>query len=329
MDRSATGSLLLDRLMWEVACNVNDRSMIRYLLENGVQWYPEEDQSAKSCLYLAAERGDLAIVEDLVIKHGADVNKAGATCGRTPFHVAAMTGNVKLAKLLIKLGADVNKVDCEGQTTLYKASSRFNRILIVKLLIKSGADMDLPNTTGWTPMHIAAHGNNLQVVRLLIKSGAKKDMPNMAGLTPLHVAVQRGNEEIVAKLLEAGANRNTRLHDNGRGETPLATAVRLGHSRIVLLLTNEADTNCWMSSVCVEDFRKIVDIRAKDKRDRDLSDRSIAIEEGIESLFACILVGGTIVTAVILARGRQSGATTSRATTSTHVGRFLQMFRRK
>ena len=138
-----------------------------------------------------------------------------------------------------------------------------------------------------------------------------------------------GNEEIVAKLLEAGANRNTRLHDNERGETPLATAARRGHSRIVLLLTNEqADTNCWMSSVCVEDFRKIVDIRAKDKIDREL-DRSIAIEKGIEtldSLFACILVGGTIVTAVILARGRQRPTAKP---TSTHVGRFLQMYRRK
>ena len=307
MDRSVPELRHIDRLMWE-ACNANDYSLLRCLLEKGGQpdWYPEEDQSAKSCLYMAAERGDLAIVDDLV-KHGADVNKAGATCGRTPFHVAAMTGNVKLAELLIKLGADVNKVDYEGQTALYKASSRFNRILIVELLIKSGADTDLPNTTGWTPMHIAARRNNLQVVRLLIKSGARKDMPNMAGLTPLHVAVEHGNEDIVAELLEAGANMNT-FHDNWRGETPMATAVRRGHSRIVLLLTNEADTNCW-SNVCVEDFRQILDIRA----DYERAEMSRAINQGISGLIFL----GTFT--AIFGGGRER---------VTRAFRFLQRFRR-
>ena len=326
MDPSVTEMRNVDsRLVWE-ACKANDRSLLRSLLANGGQpdWYPEEDPSAKSCLYMAALRGDLAMTKDLIkhgadvnkvggpdegtpfhvaaatnnmklaellIEFGADVNKAGGPNDMTPLHVAAATGNMKLARLLIELGADVNKSDYYGKTALYTASYR-NSMLMVELLIKSGADTDLPDaclTRGWTPMHIAALGNFLEIVRLLIKSGARKDMPDVFGCTPLHVAVVQENGEVAAELLKAGVDMNTR---NRGGETPLATAVRLGHSRMVLLLANEADTN-WHSNVSVEDFRQILDIRSANKT----AEMSAAISKGLVLVLlgACttfILTGG-------------------------------------
>ena len=305
MDPSVPEMRNVDRLMWEACHKTHDRSLLRSLLANGGQpdWYPKEDPSARSCLYIAAERGDLAMTKDL-IKHGADVNKAGGPNDRTPFHVAAATNNTKLAELLIELGADVNKRDCYGKTALYTASYR-NSMLMVELLIKSGADTDLPNATGWTPMHIAARGNFLVIVRLLIKSGARKDMSNMSGTTPLHVAVEHGNGEIAAELLKAGFDMNTR---NWRGETPLATAVRLGHSSIVLLLTNGADTN-WHSNVSVEDFRQILDIRSANKT----AEMSAAISKGL----VLVLLGAC--TTVILGGPKRLG----------NALRFLQRSRSK
>ena len=304
MDRPIPEVRNIDRLTWE-ACNANDRPFLRRLLASGGQpdWYPEDDQTARSCLYMAAERGDLAMMEDLV-KHGADVNKTGGPLEQTPFHVTATTGNVKLAERLVEMGADINKPDYQGQTALYKASSR-NRVLIVKLLIKSGADKDMPDCAGRTPMHIATSGNNLGIVKLLIKSGARKDISNMAGFTPLHSAVLDGRVEIVAELLKAGASMNTTIRYGG-GETPMATAVRLGLSRIVLLLTNEADANCW-STVSQEDFRQILDIRSAIKTAR-------AVHTG----FALIVLG--TCTTVMLGGGALQRLGDVR-------GRFLHIFR--
>ena len=309
MDRSVPDVRNVDRLVWE-ACKANDRSLLRSLLANGGQpdWYPsKEDPSARSCLYMTAERGDLAMMKDL-IKHGADVNKVGGPIDRTPFHVAAATNNMKLAELLIELGADVNKLDQFGESALHMASS-CNYMLMVKLLIKSGADTDLPDATGWTPMHIAARRNFLEIVWLLIKSGARKDMSNMWGLTPLHVAVEHGHGEIVAELLKAGATKTSDSR-NRRGETPLATAVRLGHSRIVLLLTNGADTNDFWSNVSVEDFRQILDIRSANKT----AEMSGAIGTGL----VLVLLGA--YTTFVLTGGPQRLG---------NVHDFLQRFRSK
>ena len=354
MDRPVPEVRNIDRLTWE-ACNANDHSLLRGLLASGGQpdWYPEDDQSARSCLYMAAERGDLAMMEDLV-EHGADVNKTGDPFNQTPLHVTAMTGNVKLAGRLIEMGADVNKPDWLGQTALYKASSRA-RVLghsvclpivklliksgadtdladsagltpmhiatscdnpgIVKLLIKSGADKDLPDRSGHTPMHNAAFPifpsrTNLGILRLLIKSGARKDMSDKFGSTPLHLAVEYGHVEAVAELLKAGASMNT--IGMLRGETPLATAVRLGHSRIVLLLTNGTDANCW-STVSHEDFRQILDIRSANKT----AEMSRAVHTGL-----VLALLGTCTTVML-------GGGASQRLGNVVRSRFLQIFRRE
>ena len=248
----------VDRLVWE-ACNANDHSLLRRLLAIGGQpnWCPEHDQSAMSCLCIAATKGDSAMIEDLV-KHGADVNKADAHFGIAPLHIAATAGNLKLVVQLIKSGADVNKVDCRGHPALLMATCR-HHVHIVRQLITSGADIDMPNKDGWTPLHIAITLNSVEMTRLLIKSGAKMDMSrNTLGWTALHVAVHHGRIDIAKELLEAGADRTTR---DFLGLSPLGIAVKLGRSKIALLLTSGGDAVCW-NNVGAEDFRKVLDIRA-------------------------------------------------------------------
>ena len=81
------------------------------------------------------------------------------------------------------------------------------------------------NTTsdGWTPLMIAAEGNeNSGVISVLLEAGARLDARDILGWTPLMIAVQSNkNPEIVSVLLRAGANVNDK---DFSGMTPLMLA---------------------------------------------------------------------------------------------------------
>uniref|UniRef100_A0A8C3F792 Ankyrin 1 n=1 Tax=Chrysemys picta bellii TaxID=8478 RepID=A0A8C3F792_CHRPI len=87
--------------------------------------------------------------------------------------------------------------------------------------------------TGFTPLHIAAHYENLNVAQLLLNRGASVNFTPQNGITPLHVASRRGNVIMVRLLLDRGAQIETRTKDE---LTPLHCAARNGHVRIMEIL---------------------------------------------------------------------------------------------
>jgi hypothetical protein len=62
----------------------------------------------KSPLLLAATKGNLAAVQDLV-REGADVNKASKEDGNTALHMASEQGHLAIVQYLIQRGADKDK----------------------------------------------------------------------------------------------------------------------------------------------------------------------------------------------------------------------------
>jgi hypothetical protein len=70
-------------------------------------------------------------------------------------------------------------------------------------LLEAGADPSLPNHRGWTPLHQAAYGNQVEVTALLVASGAPlRAMAYGEGGTPLVAALFWGHRE-VAEVLAA------------------------------------------------------------------------------------------------------------------------------
>ena len=138
----------------------HDIERVRELLARGVNvnqnvgfGYEWEPLHGSAPLHIAAQQGDLAIVE-LLVQQGADINarddRAG---GLTPLHWAVDRGHAAVVEFILQNGADVNARDNFGRTPLYSAvaavSRGFFRPLstrakdVVKLLLRYGANPDV------------------------------------------------------------------------------------------------------------------------------------------------------------------------------------------
>lgn len=79
---------------------------------------------------------------------------------------------------------------------------------------------------GSTPLHLAAHVNNVGAVVILMDLKADIESRNARFETPLHVAILKGSILALKALLRYGANMYAR---DGRGWTPIEYSVLTGH----------------------------------------------------------------------------------------------------
>jgi ankyrin repeat protein len=135
----------------------------------------------------------------------------------------------RLTELLDRHPELVDTRGTNGNDLLGMAGS----IELTQLLLERGADVNRGNDHGWTKLHQAGYGNDVELARLLLAAGARSDLSARGdGGTPLVVALFWGHRE-VAELLGL-APRNLRVAAGlGRGDlieelvgTPAAGAQR-------------------------------------------------------------------------------------------------------
>jgi ankyrin len=108
----------------------------------------------------------------------------------------------------------------------------------VAALIKAGVNVTTPQADGATPLHWAAHWDDLATANLLIRAGANVNAEENAGVTPLVLAALNGSPKMVERLLNAGAKPNA-----GR-PTAVMMAARTGNPHVMrLLLDRGGDAN--------------------------------------------------------------------------------------
>ncbi len=125
----------------------------------------------------------------------------------------------------------------EGLVDAVKKGDR----VAVRALLAERVDVNAAEVDGTTPLHWAAHGNDVEIAELLIRAGANAEAANRYDVRPLSLACVNGNAAMVEMLLQAGADPNTVLAE---GETALMTAARTGIVEAVeALLAHGADAN--------------------------------------------------------------------------------------
>ena len=111
----------------------------------------------------------------------------------------------------------------------------------VRALLKQRVDVNATQGDGATPLHWAAHRDDLVIADLLIRAGARANVADDLGTTPLHLACTNRSGAMVERLLSADASATATLPS---GETALMTCARAGDPRAVkALLAHGADVN--------------------------------------------------------------------------------------
>ena len=161
--------------------------------------------AATSPIADAAERSDIATVQDLIRRH-ADVNAAQGD-GMTALHWAALNGNAELTTALLTAKAKVDAVTRLGDyTPLHLAAERGNAVVITRLLA-AGGKATAVTSTGVQPIHLAAEAGNPAAVTALLDKGADVNAKDTThGRTPLIFAASKNRTDAIKLLVSRGAN---------------------------------------------------------------------------------------------------------------------------
>ncbi len=187
-------------------------------------------------LHLAAHRGDVAVIRELVAG-GANPDVRDSS-GRTPAHVAAFASQDEALRALAAAGADMNALEDRAYDVVTIAAVA-DDVELMSLAIELGNDPGLTTSPyDGTALIAAAHLGHHAVVRRLIEAGAPLDHVNNLGWTALMEAVVLGDggpdhQACVQALVDAGAD--PAITDRG-GITPLEHARSRGYPEIVALL---------------------------------------------------------------------------------------------
>lgn len=158
-------------------------------------------------LYAAVQGGQPEVMQ-LLMDRGADplTWHTEGVDHENLLHIAARGTNNEVITLLLQKGLDPNITDREYYwSALHFALSQGRSLSKVKLLLDAGANPNAREDEGWTSLHFAVEGGDLEIVQFLIDKGADMEVTT-ARDTPLMMAVRLGNAEAVKKLLANGCS---------------------------------------------------------------------------------------------------------------------------
>ena len=167
--------------------------------------------------FFAAIKADNASAIGQLLNRGFDVNTLDSR-GQHGLLLAVKEQSLKAAQALVNASKiDLNHLNSSGESPLMLAALNGELDLSEKM-VKKGADV---NKTGWTPLHYAASNGHVAVIKLLLENHAYIDAESPNGSTPLMMAGRYGSAEAVRLLLEEGADP---LLKNQQGLTALEFA---------------------------------------------------------------------------------------------------------
>jgi uncharacterized protein len=162
------------------------------------------DSEGQHGLILAIKEPSIKAARTLANAPKINVNHLNAS-GESPLMLAALKGELELVENLVKKGADVNKT---GWTPLHYAAS-FGHIPVLKVLLDNYAYIDAESPNGSTPLMMASMYGSPEAVKLLLDEGADPQLKNQQGLTALEFAKRAERVDAIDLLQKTMRSKNT------------------------------------------------------------------------------------------------------------------------
>jgi len=163
------------------------------------------DQHGQNALHWAAKEGKHEVFPVLLAAHKQLLN-AKATNGETPLILAAVNGHAKACEALLKAGADTSITDCHDQNALHLAAIFGQHGVITTLLAAHKQLLNAKNSSGNTPLILAAFKGHPKACEALLKAGADPSIvKNKEGQNAFDYARQStsSSKDEVIKLLSS------------------------------------------------------------------------------------------------------------------------------
>ncbi|XP_026860326.2 ankyrin repeat and death domain-containing protein 1A isoform X2 [Electrophorus electricus] len=186
-----------------------------------------KDKEENTALHMAAKRGSAEAFRK-VLETTESINEKNID-GMAALHLAVDGGHYECVRLLVEAGCNVNELTNRNMTALHFAAQRGFDIL-ARLLVEAGVSLDSVNVNHNSALHLAVFNNYPKIVKILIEAECDLDIFDSWLQTPLHIAAEHGHQNIAEMILIAGVN--LKLLDKQR-KTSLDIAARGNHVNVV------------------------------------------------------------------------------------------------
>lgn len=193
---------------FRLALRAGHAAVVQRLIDHGVNINGRDAEGHAPLHWLIMNRktrSEALPMIRLLLRHGADGDKAANHWGETPLMVSAKADFPEAMRLLLDTGADATRRSKSGETALHFAAHHYT-VETIQLLLDAGADINARDKMGQTPLHIAAHHNRRDVVKTLLAEGADPHAADHRGRTPDMLCLAPVQQTTRALVLQAQQN---------------------------------------------------------------------------------------------------------------------------
>ncbi|XP_035510152.1 transient receptor potential cation channel subfamily A member 1b [Morone saxatilis] len=217
-----------------------DLALLENLVKKNPEVLSEKDECGASPLHHAAAGGYITLIQFITTVIDSQELNSSDEQGNAPLHWAVERNQAESCRALLDLGANPNILNMALMSPLHLAVNHGHNNLVELLLSYSATDKNLQGDLGNTPVILACSVNNCEALNILLKHGAKLCQQNKLGHFPIHAASFAGAKKAMEVILKFGEDfgHRSELHINyldKSSSSPLHLAVRGGNMEAIRL----------------------------------------------------------------------------------------------